>query len=128
MMKRYATLRPLARRSRADVGDALRAMAAALAKTEERGRVHLRLVTDGKVEAWTIELGAKGGKVSESATGKPALEIVTRAETWAKIADGELSPLEAFLTGKLRVRGDAHMGKRIVRHLSGGEGEVEICG
>jgi len=126
-VKRYATLKKLLDRKPEDVAGSLRAMAAILQKTPERGRIHLRLVCDRPSDAWTVEIGAKAPKVSEGASGKPDVEILTREETWLRIADGALSPLEAFVTGHLRVRGDAEMAKRIVGHLACGEGEIDIC-
>jgi putative sterol carrier protein len=132
-------LRPLAERRREDAGDALLSLARQLADTPERGRVQLRLVgrSESESETWDVELAPKGakaakrtkaGKTSRRAGGKlPDLEIVTRAETWDCIADGSLSPLEAFLGGRLRLRGDAELAKRIVRHLAADDGEVDIC-
>jgi putative sterol carrier protein len=126
-VKRFATLKPLTRRHREDVGDALREMASLASKSAERGRIQLRLVRGEQSSVWTIELGGRAGKVTERASGKPNLELVTRDETWAQIAEGALSPLEAFLTGNLRIRGDAELGKRLVRHLAGDDGETEVC-
>jgi putative sterol carrier protein len=47
------------------------------------------------------------------AVERPDVEIITRAETWWEIADGRLSPLEAFVKGRLRVRGKIELAKRI---------------
>jgi putative sterol carrier protein len=127
-MKRYATFKPLTGRSHDDIGGSLRRMASALSKARERGRIHLRLAGATGESVWTVALGAKAPKVTAKAEGRPTVEIVTREETWARIADGVLSPLEAFVTGKLRLRGDAALAKRLVRTLSGNEGETEICG
>ena len=41
-----------------------------------------------------------------------------RPETWAQIAQGQLSPYEALYSGKLRVGGDLEMAKMIVKHLT----------
>lgn len=138
-MNRFALLKPLAERRRDDAGDALRNLARQLADTSERGRIRLRLVgrTEDESQTWDVELaprrgakvakGARAGKASRRAGKAPDLEIVTRAETWDGIAEGSLSPLEAFLCGKLRLRGDSELAKRIVRHLAADDGEVDIC-
>jgi len=41
------------------------------------------------------------------------VEIITRAETWWEIAEARLSPLEAFVTGRLRVRGNLERAKTV---------------
>jgi putative sterol carrier protein len=41
------------------------------------------------------------------------VEIITEAETWWEIAERRLSPLEAFVTGRLRVRGNIERAKRV---------------
>jgi putative sterol carrier protein len=137
-MKRFAMLKPLVERRRDDAGDALRSLARQLAGTPERGRVQLRLVgrSESESQTWDVELAPKGakaakaagsGKAARRAGGQPDLEIVTRAQTWDRIADGTLSPLEAFLSGELRLRGDSELAKRIVSHLAADDGEVDIC-
>jgi putative sterol carrier protein len=125
-MQRFATFRPLTQRLRSEIGETLRGMSASLRQTRERGRIHFRILDATGRTDWTLELG-KASKVVERAVGKPKLEVVTRADTWHLIAAGELSPLEAFITGKLRLRGDVEMAKRIVRHLAISEGEIDIC-
>ena len=52
---------------------------------------------------------------------------MTRSETWQEIACGKLSPIEAFVSGKLRVRGDTELGKRLVKELTEDDGVVDIC-
>jgi putative sterol carrier protein len=44
--------------------------------------------------------------------------VVGRHETWLQIAQGKLSPFEAFITGRLLVGGDTELAKRLVQHLS----------
>ncbi len=49
--------------------------------------------------------------------GRADLEILTTADIWAAIAAGRLSPLAAFGTGKLRVRGDIGLARQMARRL-----------
>jgi hypothetical protein len=138
-MRRFARLKPLAQRRPDDAGEALRSLARQLVDTPERGRIQLRLVgrSESECQTWDVELGSRRSKTaklprspksSRRSPGKlPDLEIVTRAQTWDRIADGSLSPLEAFLGGQLRLRGDSELAKRIVRHLAADDGEVDIC-
>lgn len=133
-MERFATLRPLTSRRRNDIGDTLHELAGRMAGTEEKGRVQLRLVGLEDEPTFTVELGAKRAKSARGTKAaarkrdeRPDLEIVTHAETWSCIAEGTLSPLDAFLSGRLFLRGDAYLAKRLVRHLASEGGIVDVC-
>lgn len=62
---------------------------------------------------WSVAITKAGPRVEQKAAERPDVEIITRAETWWEIAEGKLSPLEAFLTGRLRVRGHIERAKRV---------------
>jgi putative sterol carrier protein len=54
---------------------------------------------------WTVDVD--DGKVSVSENGGDAdCTISTSAETFAKIARGEQNPTAAYMSGKLKVKGD----------------------
>jgi putative sterol carrier protein len=53
--------------------------------------------------------------------------LLTTEETWNEIAAGRLSPLDAFGDGKLRLRGDTRLASRLLEHLAGTPGRVQIC-
>ena len=84
-------------------------------------RLHVRLIS-GKdavnVEHWEIVAGAKTAKAQRKEPKEADVIIVMRAETWTKIAQGQLAPYEALYTGKLRVGGDFNTAKELTRHLS----------
>jgi putative sterol carrier protein len=126
-MKSFATFRPLIRSNRENVRTSLEQVARSLSTTGEQTRIHFRLLNSGKREAWTVHVGGKKADVQDRHTGKPKVEVVTRVETWNEIALGKLSPLEAFVTGRLRVRGDVEMTKRMLRHLCEPNGVIDIC-
>ncbi len=126
-MERYAKFRPLTETSRDNLQDSFRLMGEALIDANERTRIHFRLIDGGKRADWTLDTIAKGAKVQDKRVGRAKLEIVSRIDTWSDIAHGKLSPLEAFVTGRLRARGDLEMAKRMLRHLCEPEGRFEIC-
>lgn len=127
-MRRFATFRSIAEPSREQLAESLQKIGEQLTGTKERGTVQLRVLgTTGRDETWTVDLGDAGVSVSKTATEKPVLEIVTRGETWSRIVSGAISPIDAFVTGKVRVRGDTELAKRLVLHLAGGEGDVNPC-
>lgn len=51
--------------------------------------------------------------------GRADLEILTTADVWAAVVAGRVSPLAAFGTGKLRVRGDIGLARQLARRLRG---------
>jgi putative sterol carrier protein len=126
-VERFASFRPLIRTSRDDLRDSFQQMGQALADAKEQTRIHFRLVDSRKREAWTLDIGPGKSRVQDKHVGKPKLEIITRTETWGDIAQGKLSPVEAFFKGKMRVRGDITMAKRLLRHLCEPNGAVDIC-
>jgi hypothetical protein len=66
-----------------------------------------------------LRLGPDGAAVQQSGPARPDLEFLLRSETWESIGRGDLSLLEAFLTGRLRVRGDVGLAKSLSRRLVG---------
>ncbi|MFL5966685.1 MAG: SCP2 sterol-binding domain-containing protein [Gaiellaceae bacterium] len=54
---------------------------------------------------WTVDV--KDGRVSVSQGGEDADAVIsTSEETFEKIASGEQNPTSAYMTGKLKVKGD----------------------
>jgi hypothetical protein len=120
----YARLRHLS-----DASDeperGLRAVAERLGDFEPGGVVQVRLVDGGEGAVWSIVAGGGDARAGEAA--RPDLEIVTTEPTWGRLAEGSYSPLQAFLDGSLRVRGDVALGKRMLRHLGEPGGTVDVC-
>jgi putative sterol carrier protein len=69
------------------------------------------------VRQWCLAMTPSGCEVTETATERPDLEIVTDATSWADIASGKLAVLEAFGLGKVRVRGSIELARVIARRL-----------
>ncbi len=118
----YARLRSLTETPEDALGGVFKQVAAEL--PDSAGTVQFRVVGDGEARYWSASAGseARAAKADD-----PALEIVATGETYRRMADGSYSPLEAFLDGKMRVRGDVDLGKRLVRKLSQPGGIVDIC-
>ncbi|HYL45062.1 MAG TPA: SCP2 sterol-binding domain-containing protein [Ktedonobacteraceae bacterium] len=126
-MDSYVKLRSLTERREQNLGDTFQRMAEHLGKTGEHALLQIRILSGDKHLYWCLELDEHGTKVRAEKVDHPDFEIVTRAETWWQIAEGSLSPLEAFTQNKMKVRGDAQLGKRILRQLAASEGIIDIC-
>ncbi len=125
-MTEFVRLRDLVKPGSQDIAKTLLHLSEILADSGERARVQFRFVGGQKSMSWCLELGEGRASLSEEA-GDADLEIVTRRETWWEIAKGSLSPLDAMIGGDLRIRGDAELGKRLLRHAAAGPGRVDPC-
>ena len=109
----------LLNRDRTDIAESFERMAAFLA-TADRAALLQFTISDGRdVRCWCLTLTPDSCKASEGKYERPDLEILTTVEVWQMIASGELSPLEAFGQGKLRVRGDIALARFTSRKLQG---------
>jgi len=80
-------------------------------------RVQISDGEDADVRSWVLDTGPTGCQVTSEATRPPDAEAILDTETWALIASGRMSPLEAFAQGRMRVRGDMQTARRIARQL-----------
>jgi putative sterol carrier protein len=111
-------LRRLTEHREEDLGETFRRMAELLGKPEEHGVVQFRLLDNGKDLHRCLELDQNGARVRAEKVDHPDFEIVTQVATWRRIAEGSLSPFEAFIQGEMRVRGDVEFGRRLLRRLA----------
>jgi hypothetical protein len=141
----YARLRPLTALRQADVGQTFHRLADLLSESGEQATVRCTLLAPtgagpgggdradlggGGDRQWTLVPARRKYRVVESGAvpGPPDIELITREPTWWEIAEGRLSPLDAFTEGRLRVLGDADLAARLLRKASGGTGVSVICG
>ena len=125
-MTSYARIRRLTESHRGDIDQTFRKLADHLRDTGKNAILRCTiLVPDGRREV-IFELQGRECTLSNDAAKVPDLEIITRESTWWEIAEGHLSPLEAFLEGRMRVLGDADLGSHLLRHVAEGEGAVSI--
>ena len=127
VMESFVKLKNLTESHEVGLGNTFEAMAKSLQDSGEKGSIQFRILRDDEHLYWCIELGSKANKVKTIKVEQPTLEIVTRADTWWQIAKSSLSPLDAFLQGKMRIRGDVDLGKRLLRRLALSEGKLDIC-
>jgi putative sterol carrier protein len=55
---------------------------------------------------WTVSLDEGKVSVTEGEAGDPDCTITSSQENFERIVDGDLNPTSAYMTGKLKVKGD----------------------
>jgi putative sterol carrier protein len=89
--------------------------------------VQFRIVERSRSQTWEVELG-KGVRRISTEPGTATLYVVVRGRAWRAIAQGKLSPIEAFIAGDLRVGGDVQLAKDLFLRLADRRsGRAEFC-
>lgn len=86
-----------------------------LGRSKRSALVRFTLGEGEETRAWSLTLEGGRCEVSERATGRPHLEVLTSPEVWSEIASGAVSPLEAFERGDVRLRGDIELARVVFR-------------
>ncbi|KAJ3551557.1 hypothetical protein NM688_g4629 [Phlebia brevispora] len=61
---------------------------------------------EGKEAIWTIDLKTSGSIYKGQAKSKPNVTLLMSDDTFQQLADGKLDGQKAFLTGKLKTKGN----------------------
>src|SRR5262245_59024633 len=56
--------------------------------------------------SWTVDVRDGKVNVSQNGDAEPDCTISTSEETFQKLIDGEQNPTTAYMTGKLKIKGD----------------------
>ena len=126
-MTTYATLPKLIESSASDLKPTFERLTDLLGDSGESAVVQFRIVDRSSRAAWTIQIRPKSSRLLSQPAEQPDLEIVLRATTWQEIADGELSPIAAFRGGRMRVRGDYELGRRLLGRIAAPDSRLEFC-
>jgi putative sterol carrier protein len=98
--------------SASDIADSMESGAKLLKRGKDVGRLEVRLVGKGGRRTYTFDVLGGDCRVKQGAADEPDVEIVVSNETWVEIANGDLSPIDAYLTGRMEVTGDLEFAKR----------------
>jgi putative sterol carrier protein len=125
-MVTYAKLRSLTEPREKNLDQTFQRLADSLRDSGKTAVVQCTILVDDAPRRWTLDLGESDCRLQSESVKKPDLEIITRDTTWWEIAEGRLSPVEAFTQGRLRILGDTELGSHLLR-LAGDNGAVAIC-
>jgi putative sterol carrier protein len=126
---RFATIKDLTRGGKATIAETAKNLVEELAGSKTKGIFRLSLIA-GKEKGpavYDVPLGRAKAKGTTKASAKPTVELITTSETWIEIASGRLAPHDAFLGGRMRVRGNAFTAQRLLKYLAGSEGRTFLC-
>ncbi|PVF93241.1 putative peroxisomal protein POX18 [Serendipita vermifera] len=68
---------------------------------------------EGKEENWTIDLKKEGAIYKGPAKPKADVTIILSDETFVQLADGKLDGQKAFMTGKLKTKGNMMLATKL---------------
>ena len=100
------------------VEESVRNLAEHVKGAKGSGRFQVRLVGGRNEPAFCLELTKTQCEMGPRAIGEVDFEIRTTRQTWTEISKGELSPVDAYLLGRMEVRGDLGLGKRLLAKAS----------
>ncbi len=106
-----------------DIRGSFERIAESLSGTPASRTIQFSIAYADESRTWCVANSPDGCHVTEAAVEQPDLEILTDDETWTQLAKGQLSPIEAFGLGRMRVRGDIKIARRLAKrltHLEGG--------
>lgn len=127
-MATYAKIRRLTEKKGEDVDKTFRRLANHLRDTGRTGSLRCTLLVANGRRHFTFDFEPGGCRMISDTTKKPDLELIAREDTFWEIAEARLSPLDAFLQGRLRVLGDINLGSHLMRQVAEGSGATSICG
>jgi len=109
-----------------DLDQTFQRLAHSLQDSGKRATVQCTILVGNASRHWTFSLERSVCRLQSKPVKKPDLEIITRDTTWWEIAEGRVSPLEAFRQGRLRILGDTELGSHLLK-LAGDSGAVTFC-
>jgi putative sterol carrier protein len=126
----FAVLPDLTVPHRGEIQETLNRLGELLASSQLRVTLQLRLVHDAaaqRVSCFNLVLDGRKATTSAEPANKPDVELIMVPETWWEIASGRVAPHEAFLRGRMRVRGDTDLAQRMLKYVAGSSGRTHLC-
>ena len=127
-MRTYAKIRRLTEQRSESKDQAFQRLAELLRGSDRVAVVRCTVLSDNERQHWTFDMQGRECQLQGGTLKVPKLELIGREATFWEIADGRLSPLDAFTQGRLRVLGDTKLATYLMKYLADGDGATSICG
>jgi putative sterol carrier protein len=98
--------------SASDFDESMQAGAKLLGRGKDVGRLQVRLLGERGSRYYTFEVLGGECRVTKARSDDVDFELVVSSETWVELANGDLSPVDAYLAGRLELTGDVEFAKR----------------
>ncbi len=130
-MQKFAKVKPLFINpakvkgvSNTHIKQSVDSLAQMLKKGKEKGRFQIRLLGKGRTAAYCLDMDSGECNVTTKSMPDSDLEIITNKEDWLEMAKGKLSPVDAFVSGRMELHGDLELGKKLLARVSGRRQEL----
>ncbi|KJE92273.1 hypothetical protein CAOG_03275 [Capsaspora owczarzaki ATCC 30864] len=103
-----------------------RRVAATPALVQQVNVVYQFNITKGGKDAaqWTIDLKNGAGSVTKAAAAAPGCTITVSDEDFAALVAGTINPQKAFMSGKLKVKGNVTLATKLDKVLQGAKAKL----
>lgn len=111
-LKRLFAAKTVDETTPADISTSMESAAQLLKRGNDVGILEVRLLGREADRSFTFSVLPGDCQVKETGTESPSVRVVLTESTWAELASGDLSPVDAYLSGRLEVAGDLGFAKR----------------
>ena len=70
-------------------------------------------ITGEEAGVWALQINNGEGKIIPGGVEKPDITFTVSDKDWLAITEGKLDPMNAFMTGKLKVAGDMMLAMKV---------------
>jgi putative sterol carrier protein len=70
-------------------------------------------ITGDEAGKWALQIANSEGKIIPGGVEKPDITFTVSDKDWLAISEGKLDPMNAFMTGKLKVAGDMMLAMKV---------------
>jgi putative sterol carrier protein len=123
-METFARLQNMVADREAEIGPTFQTLGSRLRDSGESCSIQFQIIDADTPRQWHLTIEPGSSQLAEGQTDSPDLDILTDSDSWWAIATGSLSPIEAFLGGRMRIRGDVELGKRLLAEVAVSPGKT----
>ncbi|MEE9456899.1 MAG: SCP2 sterol-binding domain-containing protein [bacterium] len=97
-----------------------------LKNSGEFARLQVQIIGPRTTVSWVLTIVDKTCTVERKRVKRPEIEIITAEETYWDLAKAAISPVEAFIAGKMEISGNSDLISRIYKKLAS-RGRTDFC-